>query len=66
MTSENKRTLKIESDGDFARGHIRPKIRLMGRWLEQAGFKPGHRTIIHQTRPGELTLVFQEKTPMTD
>jgi hypothetical protein len=35
------RTLKIEEDGDYFRGRIKPKIRLMGHWLERAGFKPG-------------------------
>ena len=38
----NTRTLKIEATGDFAARKITPKIRLAGRWLEQAGFKPGH------------------------
>jgi hypothetical protein len=33
------RTLKIEADGDRWKG-IKPKIRLMGRWLERAGFRP--------------------------
>ena len=37
------RTLKIEAEGDFWKGPIKPKIRLMGRWLEQAGFSPGDR-----------------------
>jgi hypothetical protein len=39
----NPRTLKIEAMGDFFRGKIKPHIRLKGYWLEQAGFKPGHR-----------------------
>ena len=34
------RTLKIEADGDAWKGGIKPKIRLTGRWLELAGFKP--------------------------
>jgi hypothetical protein len=29
------RTLKIEADGDSWKGRIRPKIRLMGHWLER-------------------------------
>jgi hypothetical protein len=60
MTSENKRTLKIEAVGDFASRKIKPQIRLSGRWLEQAGFKPGHRVTIHSFQPGELTLQFKE------
>ena len=35
------RKLKIEADGDFWKGLAKPKIRLMGRWLERAGFSPG-------------------------
>ena len=34
------RMLKIEPAGDLWKGGLRPKIRLMGRWLERAGFKP--------------------------
>ena len=37
------RTLKIEAEGDSWKGPIKPKIRLMGRWLERAGFSPGDR-----------------------
>ena len=37
------RKLKIEADGDYWKGLAKPKIRLMGRWLEQAGFSPGDR-----------------------
>ena len=36
-----RRTLKIETIGDFADCKIKPRIRISGRWLEQAGFKPG-------------------------
>jgi hypothetical protein len=56
----SRRSLKIEAIGDFARRKIKPRIRLSGHWLEQAGFKPGHRAIIHVPRPGELTLQFKE------
>jgi hypothetical protein len=58
-----RRSLKIEAIGDFARRKIKPRIRLSGHWLEQAGFKPGHRAIIHVPRPGELTLQFKEQAP---
>jgi hypothetical protein len=33
------RTLKIEEEGDVRKGLTKPKIRLMGRWLERARFK---------------------------
>ena len=54
------RSLKIEAIGDFAYNKIKPRIRLSGHWLERAGFKPGHRAVIHVPRPGELTLQFKE------
>lgn len=50
------RTLKIEADGDFAQGRLKPKIRLMGHWLERAGFAPGGRVHITCERPGVLVL----------
>lgn len=40
------RTLKIEEDGDFITGRVKPKIRLAGHWLERAGFKPGDRVSV--------------------
>jgi muramoyltetrapeptide carboxypeptidase len=36
------RMLKIEADGDFRKGLLKPKIRIMGHWLERAGFRPGN------------------------
>lgn len=50
------RTLKIEADGDSWKGLIKPKIRLMGRWLERAGFKPGHRVRVVCIVPGVIEL----------
>jgi hypothetical protein len=55
------RSLKIEKTGDFFKGKIIPRIRIAGHWLEQAGFKPGHRVEIHFDQPGNLTLRFQEQ-----
>jgi len=59
----SRRTLKIEAIGDFAYNKIKPRIRLSGHWLERAGFKPGHRAVIHMPRPGELMLQFKEQAP---
>jgi len=59
------RSLKIEAVGDFAYHKIKPKIRLSGRWLEQAGFKPGHRVQINSQKTGELTLQFRESEVVT-
>jgi len=50
------RTLKIEADGDAWKGAIKPKIRLMGRWLEQAGFRPGNRVCVTCVAPGVIEL----------
>ena len=50
------RTLKIEEDGDSFRGRIKPKIRLMGHWLERAGFKPGTRVSIRHLASGVIEL----------
>lgn len=55
-----QRTLKIEVTGDYWLRRVKPKIRLCGKWLEQAGFKPGHRVQVIFRRTGELTLQFQE------
>ena len=57
----NRRNLKIEATGDFWRGKVTPKIRLTGQWLEQAGFKPGHRVEVRLDEPGKLTLRFSEQ-----
>jgi len=62
----NARILQIETTGDFWRGKIRPKIRLTGRWLERAGFKPGHCVEVRSDETGTLTLRFLAKTVATD
>ena len=50
------RTLKIEAHGDFWKGLIKPKIRLMGHWLERAGFRPGNRVHVSCVAPGVIEL----------
>jgi len=50
------RTLKIEEDGDYSRGRIKPKIRLMGHWLERAGFKPGGHVSVRHLGSGVIEL----------
>ena len=49
------RLLKIEADGDRWKG-IKPKIRLMGQWLERAGFKPGTRVSVRCLDSGVIEL----------
>lgn len=58
----NTRSLKIEAAGDFWQDKVSPKIRLSGRWLEQAGFKPGHRVEVKINQPGMLTLRFLDQS----
>lgn len=50
------RTLKIEAGGDVWKGTIKPKIRLTGRWLERAGFKPDTRVHVRCVAPGVIEL----------
>ncbi len=57
----NTHNLQIESTGDFWRGKVKPKIRLTGKWLERAGFKPGHRVQVEISQPGTITLRFLER-----
>jgi hypothetical protein len=54
--SQPVRTLKIEEEGDYSRGHIKPKIRLMGHWLARAGFGPGGRVSVKHLGPGVIEL----------
>jgi hypothetical protein len=50
------RKLKIEAEGDSWKSLVKPKIRLMGRWLERAGFAPGHRVQVTSVAPGVIEL----------
>ena len=50
------RTLKIEATGDFWRGNVKPTIRLCGKWLDRAGFKPGYRVQVNLVDDGSLVL----------
>jgi hypothetical protein len=50
------RQLKIEEAGEFCAGLIKPKIRLMGNWLERAGFYPGHHVQVNCLEPGVIEL----------
>jgi hypothetical protein len=72
-TDPHVRMLKIEADGDFFKGLIKPKIRLMGYWLERAGFRPGKRVHVTCVSPGVIELhsldgetVTETKQPSSD
>ena len=54
--SSTVRTLQIEAHGDPWKGPVKPKIRLLGRWLEQAGFSPGLRVRVTCVAPGLIEL----------
>lgn len=62
----NTRTLKIERAGDPYLGGIKPQIRLIGQWLERAGFKPGHHVEIRLPEPGTLSLRFIESPELSN
>lgn len=57
------RNLKIEIHGDEWKGTIKPKIRLIGKWLERAGFRPGHRVQVSCLAPGVIELRSQITPP---
>lgn len=50
------RFLKIEATGDVFLKKITPRIRLGGKWLERAGFKPGHRVEVRLEQPGTMRI----------
>ncbi len=52
----NIRRLKIEADGDAWKNKIKPKIRLMGKWLEAAGFIPGTHVSVRCIASGLMEL----------
>jgi len=53
---QKSRRLKIEEHGDPRKGNVRPKIRLIGRWLERAGFKHGSHVHVTCIASGILEL----------
>ena len=42
------RKLKVYEVGDAFYGKVQPQIRLQGKWLREAGFKPHDRIIVKQ------------------
>lgn len=55
------RTLKIEEalETNGNKTQVKPYIRLRGKWLEKAGFKPGQRVEVRtfEFNPGQILLV---------
>ena len=55
QSTTTTRKLKIEEAGDVWKG-LKPKIRLMGKWLDEAGFKPGQHVQIICVKPGVIEM----------
>jgi hypothetical protein len=55
-SNQSSRTLKIEEDGDSWLGNTKPKIRLKGNWLAQAGFNHGQRVEVKFIATGVIEL----------
>lgn len=52
----NARRLKVEAEGDPWKKNIRPKIRLVGKWLEKMGFPPERHVEVSPVEPGVLQI----------
>lgn len=50
------RVLKVESEGDPWKNKVKPKIRLVGRWLERWGFPAERQVEVTPIEPGVLQL----------
>ncbi|MHB1463458.1 MAG: SymE family type I addiction module toxin [Armatimonadota bacterium] len=60
------RKLKIEADGDPYKSAIKPKMRITGRWLERAGFKPGTHVHVTCVAPGLIELRAPDPGPLNE
>jgi hypothetical protein len=54
------RKLKVYETGDVFAGKAQPQIRLQGKWLRQAGFKPHDRITV--TKEGSR-LIIEHRDP---
>ena len=59
----NTRTIKVETTGDFFSRKVKPAIRLKGRWLERAGFRPDSHAQITLRETGVLEIRALSPTP---
>jgi hypothetical protein len=50
------RVLKIEEIGDFWRKRTKPRIRLKGKWLAEAGMQPNRYVNVSNPTHGVLVL----------
>lgn len=56
MTDQKKRILKVEEVGDFWKERTKPRIRLKGKWLMDAGIYPNHHVEVENPQPGVLVI----------
>lgn len=59
------RRIKVEAQGDRSWKRIKPKIRLMGNWLQRAGFPPGTHVVVRPISSGIVELR-AESTPTSN
>ena len=50
------RILKVEEIGDFWRNRTKPRIRLKGKWLANAGIMPNHYVSVENPATGTLII----------
>ena len=55
-TNPNNRTIKVEEVGDFHKKRTFPRIRLKGKWLDNAGFPPNTRVEVDHSQHGVLII----------
>ena len=60
MTKPKKRILKVEEVGDFWRDRTKPRIRLKGKWLMNAGIHPNSHVEVENPQPGVLVIKLVE------
>lgn len=55
-TLSRPRKLKVQDVGDYYQKEVKPQIRLQGKWLLNAGLKPGQQVHITNPQPGVLIV----------
>ena len=59
--NSNYRILKVEEVGDFWRKNTKPRIRLKGKWMINAGILPNNFVQVSNPQPGVLILQMVEE-----
>ena len=63
MNLKNTRSLAIEARGKGFRQTRKPGIRLIGKWLQAAGFQPGQRCQVRIVGDGVIELIAETLNP---